>query len=62
MPDIIGLGVDEARTLLRQNQIFIGNIKYIESFNLEKDVIIESSIPLGDKIPAGSTVDIIATK
>jgi beta-lactam-binding protein with PASTA domain len=62
MPDIIGLGVEDARTLLKQNQIFIGNIKYIESINLEKGVIIESSIPLGDKIPAGSTVDITATK
>lgn len=62
MPDIIGLNIEEGRSILKQNQIFIGNIGYIESVNLNEGIIIESSILLGEKIPAGSAVDIIVTK
>ncbi len=62
MPEVIGLSIEEARSLLRRNQIFIGEVTYMDNFNLESGIIVESSIERGEKIAAGSSVDIIVTK
>lgn len=62
MPEIIGLTLSEAKAILRKNQLFIGNIQYMESYDLDSDIIIESSIERSEKVAAGSSVDVIVTK
>lgn len=62
MPEIIGLGLEEARSILRREQLFIGTVDYISTFQLESGIIIESSIRRGERIPPGSSINVVITK
>lgn len=62
MPEIIGLTLEEARSILRENQLFIGGVTYISSFQLDSGIIIESNINRGEKIPPGSSVNVVVTE
>lgn len=62
MPEIMGLTLEEARTILRNNQLFIGNVNEIENFHLDVGIIIETSVQRGEQLPAGSSVNVTITK
>lgn len=59
MPDLIGLSFDKALDILTKNSLIIGNIEFSSIPGVEKNVIIKSSINADEKIPAGSTVDLV---
>lgn len=59
MPDLIGLSFDKALDILTKNFLIIGNIEFSSIPGVEKNVIIKSSINADEKIPAGSTVDLV---
>lgn len=58
MPDIIGVSFDKALEILTKNSLIIGNVEFSSIPGLEKNVIIKSSVKSGEKIPAGSAVDL----
>lgn len=58
MPDVIGISFDKALEILTKNSLIIGNVEFTSIPGLEKNVIIKSSVKSGEKIPAGSSVDL----
>ena len=59
MPDVIGISFDKALEVLTKNSLIIGNVEFSSIPELEKNVIIKSSVKSGERIPAGSAVDLI---
>lgn len=58
MPDLIGLTFDEALKRVTANSLIVGNVDFISIPGVQKNVIIKSSIKAGEKVPAGSAVDL----
>lgn len=58
MPDLIGKKFDSALDILTKNSLIIGNVDFISIPEIEKNVIIKSSVKAGEKIPAGSAIDL----
>ena len=58
MPDIIGISFDSALEILTKNSLIVGNVEFTSIPEVQKNVIIKSSIKAGTKIPAGSAVDL----
>ncbi|MBZ4682614.1 MAG: eukaryotic-like serine/threonine-protein kinase [Fusobacteriaceae bacterium] len=62
MPDIIGLNINDARKKLEKNQLFIGNIEYIENSLIEPNIVFDASISVNEKIKKGSSINIVVSK
>lgn len=58
MPDIIGISFDKALEILTKNSLIVGNVEFTSIPGVQKNVIIKSSVKSGEKIPAGSAVDL----
>lgn len=58
MPDIIGVSFDKALEILTKNSLIVGNVEFTSIPRVQKNVIIKSSVKSGEKIPAGSAVDL----
>lgn len=58
MPDIIGISFDSALEILTKNSLIVGNVEFTSIPGVQKNVIIKSSVKSGEKIPAGSAVDL----
>lgn len=59
MPDLVGLSFDKALEVLTKNSLIVGNVEFSSIPGVGKNVIIKSSVKSGEKIPAGSAVDLI---
>ncbi len=59
MPDLIGVNLREAKVIFNKNGIIIGKKDYINDPILENDIILESNPRPGEKIKAGTVVDLI---
>ena len=62
MPDLVGLDLDEAKKLLNNNSLTLGNITYQKADYLDSNVVIDSSIGARSKIKAGTAVDLIVSQ
>lgn len=62
MPDIIGIDVSKAKEILRKHNLLLGNIEYITDDYLDSDIILDSTPKAGDKLNAGSVVNIVVNK
>lgn len=62
VPDIVGLPVAEGTDILFKNSLILGNTSYMSIPNIEKDVILKTSISAGSKVAAGSTIDIVVNR
>lgn len=62
IPDIIGFEYQEAKKILEKNDLFIGNVEKIRVSGLEKDIVVETKINIGNEISAGSSIDIVISK
>ncbi len=58
MPDIIGVSFEKALNILAKNSLIVGNVEFSSIPGVGKNVIIRSSVKTGEKIPAGSAVDL----
>lgn len=58
MPDIIGLPFDSALEIVTKNNLIVGNVDFTSIPGVEKNVIIKTSVKAGEKLPAGSAVDL----
>lgn len=62
MPDIIGLNVDEAISILNENNLILGNIEYTTLEDIEKNVVVRTGVEEGTKLKVGSSIDIIVNQ
>lgn len=59
MPDLIGIDLDAAREILFKQSLVVGEIKYINIPSIQSGVVVKTSVKSGEKINAGSSIDIV---
>lgn len=62
MPDIIGLSIDEAITILNDNNLILGNIEYTTLEDIQKNVVVKCGVDEGTKLKVGSSIDIVVNQ
>ena len=62
VPDVIGVSLERAKDILIANSLLIGEITYVSLPEIEKDLVIETSILAGRKVSAGTVINITVSK
>lgn len=62
VPDIVGLSFEQGTDILLKNSLILGNVGYMSIPEIEKDVILKTSVSAGNKVAAGSTIDIVVNR
>ncbi len=62
MPDLIGLSLSEATTILKDSSLILGTIKYENYESIEPNIVIETSVEYKAELTTGSTVNFIVSK
>lgn len=62
VPELSGLTIDEAKTLLDRNGLILGNVTYVKILGLDSGIIVESSIKAKQKVSAGTTIDLTVSQ
>lgn len=62
MPNLIGISVRQARVLIYNNGLNIGDIQYRYSDNYPKDSVISQSIGQGKELIYGDTISLVVSK
>lgn len=58
MPDIIGMNFNTVSYTLDKYNLIIGNVIYKSIPGIEKNLVIKTNVNAGERIPAGSSIDI----
>ena len=62
MPDLLGLEFRDARSLIKENRLVLGKTEYIDNFDFESDIIIDVSVPEGEKVKPGTIINLIISR
>lgn len=62
MPDIIGLNINSAKKLIKDNNLVIGNIDYIYDYMFKKNLVLDAEPKPGTKLIPGTIIDLIVNK
>ncbi|MGL5056186.1 MAG: PASTA domain-containing protein [Fusobacteriaceae bacterium] len=62
VPDVIGLTLEEARTILKDSSLIVGDIQYEDFESLEPNIVIEISKEYNVETPAGTVINLIVSK
>lgn len=58
MPDLLGLSLDDASYLLRNNNLVLGSVTYQKIANIEPGIVIRSSVDFNNIVQVGTVVNI----
>ncbi len=61
VPNITGVGINEAIVRLTSSGLLVGSYSYEENDNVAKDAVISQQFKAGDKLPVGTTVDVVVS-
>ncbi|SHF20499.1 serine/threonine protein kinase [Caldanaerobius fijiensis DSM 17918] len=61
VPSLVGLKLDEAKTLLQNSQLKLGNVKYQEDTGPE-DVVLTQSVDANQSVDIGTSIDLVVSK
>lgn len=62
VPDVIGLTLEEGRTILRDNSLVVGDILYKDFESVEPNIVIETSKEYNSETPAGTVINLVVSK
>lgn len=62
MPDIIGIPLESGQETLFNNSLIVGNVDYQEVNGIAPGLIIKASVGAGEKVSAGSAIDIVVSR
>ena len=62
MPDLLGLEFRDARRLIKENRLVLGKTEYVDNFDFESDIIIDVSVPEGEKVKPGTIINLIISR
>ena len=62
VPDVVGLDVESAIFELKEVGLSLGNITYIQQADLLPETVVSQSVPAGDGVDRGTTVDLVVTR
>lgn len=56
VPDVIGVEINKAKEILTENSLLVGKITYVSLPEIEKDLVIETSVLAGRRVSAGTVM------
>lgn len=62
VPDLIGMDLGSIERVLRNQKLLLGNVSYIENYELQGGVVVDMSFQPGDSVPVGTVVDVTINK
>ena len=62
IPDLIGMDLGSVERILKSQKLLLGNVSYIENYELQGGVVVDMSIDSGTSLPVGSVVDVTINK
>ena len=62
VPDIIGYTLNEATAKIKAESLFVGEVTKIEVPGLESNIVVETSVNAGNRISAGSNINLVVSK
>lgn len=62
MPDLIGIDLNQAKDLLRANNLVPGEIVTTNDDNMENDIVLDTTPSAGEKILSGTVIKLIVNK
>ena len=62
VPNVIGVEINKAKEILTENSLLVGKITYVSLPEIEKDLVIETSVLAGRRVSAGTVIDITVNK
>lgn len=62
VPDVIGVEINKAKEILTENSLLVGKITYVSLPEIEKDLVIETSVLAGRRVSAGTVIDLTVNK
>ena len=58
VPDLIGMDLGSVERILKSQKLLLGNISYIENYELQGGVVVDMSLDSGTNVPVGTVVDV----
>lgn len=62
VPDLIGLTLQEAKTILKDSSLIMGDIQYKDFESVEPNIVIETSKEYNSETAAGTVINLIVSK
>lgn len=62
VPDLTGIFISEAEPLIKQSGFVLGEISYVSNFEIDNNLIIETSPSAGKNSPIGTVINLIVNK
>lgn len=62
VPDIIGMDLGSVERRLKSQKLLLGNVSYIENYDLQGGVVVDMSVQPGDSVPEGTVIDVTINK
>lgn len=58
MPDLYGMTYEEAVKIIEDNNLALGNVSFKRNYRLDKDLVVEQSVPAGNEVKTGTVINI----
>lgn len=58
VPDIIGMDLGSVERRLKSQKLLLGNVSYIENYDLQGGVVVDMSVQPGESVPEGTVIDV----
>lgn len=62
VPDVTGLSLNDAKSLLKQANLTVGSVDYDSESEEEKDTVLSCSPDVGERLSEGSSVDLVVSE
>lgn len=62
VPDLIGMDLGSVERVLKNQKLLLGNVSYIENYELQGGVVVDVSIDSGNSVPVGTVIDVTINK
>lgn len=62
VPDLTGVSLSEVESLLTKSGLVLGEITYVSNFELDNDIVTDTSPAANKDVPLGSVVNIVANR
>ncbi len=62
LPDVVGMTTREARLNLMRLGLSVGDITMMKNDSIMEDRVITQSVPSGERVPAGSRIDLVVSE
>ena len=58
VPNVVGMNLDDAKEVIKESGLVIGNIEYIDNKENASDTVLQQSPKAGDEVDSGEAVEL----